>query len=439
MNDCLGREYHEATKHSWLSVRQNPGRLDWENQPASMKFYPDDLPRIKLSKAYKAHTFIYHIGGITAKKSYPGVTYYLRTNPSAGALYPNELYFQARGVEGFADGIYHFEVGTSSAVRLVGIGDGEGLEPLLGERRAMRGLLFFVSAVWYRSAWKYRDRAYRYCLLDAGHMLGGIEAGAYLYGHAWRIAYGIDLAGLGRFFGFKEEEGFLSAAICAVPDRAREVRVPDATPPRTDPLGGVPAVTNPLIAQAYRRTMAPHGCRKEPRFPELSYHKEAWEEAILRRRSIREFPKEPISKGHYETLGKALRLPIPSDCDASLRLYAVVNRVEGLPPGIYRGNECLKRGDFAQKAGYLCLEQRLGSDSAVTYFLLSDACDYRALYQKAGHLGQRLYLVSEYLGLGCSGIGAYYDDEVRAFLKDDGMVLYALAVGKKEPNSTERC
>ncbi|WP_456451302.1 nitroreductase family protein [Hydrogenimonas sp.] len=429
MNDCSGREYHEATKHSWLSVRQNPHRLDWENQPASMKFYPEDLPRVKLSKAYQAHTFVYHIGGITAKKSYPGVEYYLRTNPSAGALYPNELYFQARGVEGFGDGIYHFEVGSSSAVRLCGIGEEEGIEPLLGLRHGMRGLLFMVSAVWYRSAWKYRDRAFRYCLLDAGHILGAIEAGAYLYGHAWRIAYGIDLEGLGRFFGFGEEEWFLAAAICAVPKRDRSVKIPGVSMPRTDPLGGVEAEPYPLIARTYRETMRLRGCKKEPRFPAFFFHEAAWEEAIQRRRSIREFSKKPISKAQFEAIMEIVNLPVPSDCDEPLAIYAILNRVSDVPIGIYYNGRLVKSGDFAQKAGYLCLEQRLGSESAVTFFILGRGCNYRALCQKAGLLGHRIYLVSEYLGLGCSGIGAYYDDEVREFLEDDGMVLYALAVG----------
>ncbi|WP_321314830.1 hypothetical protein [Halarcobacter sp.] len=41
-----------------------------------------------------------------------------------------------------------------------------------------------------------------------------------------------------------------------------------------------------------------------------------------------------------------------------------------------------------------------------------------------------MYLASNYLGIGCSGIGAYYDDEVCEFLGEYTQGLYALAIGK---------
>ncbi|RUM43645.1 MAG: dehydrogenase [Hydrogenimonas sp.] len=428
MNNCSGHEYHEATKHSWLSVRQYPNRLDWDNQPASLKFYPSTYPHTPLTKAFPAHNLIYHIGGITAKKSYPGVEYYLRTNPSAGALYPNEVYFQARGVDGFEDGIYHFEVGSSSAVLLQPLNPNEGLEPFLKLRHPMRGLLFFISSPWYRSAWKYKNRAYRYCLLDAGHLLGTIDAGSYLYDHAYRIAYNIDLEGLNHFFGFGREEFFLSAAILAVPEEG-EVEIPKQTLVQSDPTGGV-FEPNPLIERTYQETIPLQGCHAEPRFRKFMFHKSAWEEAILKRRSIREFSKQPITKAQFEAVMEIVNQPIPSDCDEPITIYAVINRVIGMPLGIYKDGTLLKSGDFSQKAGYLCLEQRLGSESAVTFFLLSNGCNYRALYQKAGIIGHRIYLASEYLGIGCSGIGAYYDNEVCEFLDDPHMVLYALAIGQ---------
>ncbi len=127
----------------------------------------------------------------------------------------------------------------------------------------------------------------------------------------------------------------------------------------------------------------------------------------------------------------AIHQPILCDCDEDVSVYMVLNRVLDMPLGLYKDGAYIKYGDFARKAGYLCLEQySLSQQGAVAFFLTSKAKNYQALYQKAGIIGHRLYVASLYLGIGCSGIGAYYDDEVNAFVGNDEMVLYALAIGK---------
>ena len=205
------------------------------------------------------------------------------------------------------------------------------------------------------------------------------------------------------------------------------VKVPDTAIINADATGVFEPVS--LIEAAYRDSMKLKGCEKEPGYPKFTFDKRRWEEAILKRRSIREFSKKAVSAAQFETIMNHLTQPVPSDCDEPVQIYAVINRVEGMQSGIRHEGGFVKVGDFSERAGYLCLEQRLGSDSAVTIFLLSNGCNYRALYQKAGVIGHRAYLVSEYLGLGCSGIGAYYDDDVNRFLEAKGMVLYALAIG----------
>ena len=184
--------YHAATKHSYNSVRTNPNRLEWEDQPSTYKNYPNSYKKNKLDLENVEDHFLYHIAGLTAKKSYPSGEYYLRINPSAGALYPNELYFQVRGVEGRDDGIYHYEVSSASVTLLKSINAQEGLEPYFGYSSAMQGYLFLVSAIYYRSGWKYKNRAFRYCLLDAGHLLGSIEASALLRQESVQINYAIE-------------------------------------------------------------------------------------------------------------------------------------------------------------------------------------------------------------------------------------------------------
>jgi hypothetical protein len=89
----------------------------------------------------------------------------------------------------------------------------------------------------------------------------------------------------------------------------------------------------------------------------------------------------------------------------------------------------VKAGDFSDRAGYLCINQAIARDSAITLFFGSNYKNYQTALQLAGFIGQRLYLVSQYLEIEWSGIGAYYDDETQDFLGTDRDILYAMAIG----------
>lgn len=421
--------YHNATKHSYNSVRTNPNELSWEDQPRTYKNYPDSYHKSKIDLDKSEDNFLYHIAGLTAKKTYPSGEYYLRINPSAGALYPNELYFQARGVEGIENGIYHYEVSTSSLTLLQGIGDEEGIEPYLGFKMAMKGYLFLVSAVYYRSSWKYKNRALRYCLLDAGHMLGSIEASALLKDCAVGMLYTIDREKLNLMFGFEGREWMLSGCAMAVPLLGQEVNAIEFLLPYVD--GSRSFEPNALIEQGYTETMRMVGCKRENELPQFGYKPLRLKETLFTRRSQRGFEGGAITKAQFNYIIDAIHQPIPSDCDEDVSVYIVVNRVLDMPLGLYKDGIYIKYGDFARKAGYLSLEQySLSQQGALAFFLTSKAKNYQGLYQKAGIIGHRLYVASLYLGIGCSGIGAYYDDEVNEFVGNHEMVLYALAIGK---------
>ncbi len=420
--------YHANTKHSYNSVRTNPNQMDWKDQPHTYKNYPNRYTKTKIDLDNEEDNFLYHIAGISAKKTYPSGEYYLRINPSAGALYPNELYFQMRGVEGKVDGIYHYEVSTASLKLLQAINDSEGLEPYFGYSTQMKGYLFLVSAVYYRSSWKYKNRAFRYCLLDAGHLLGSIEAAALLKEESIRIAYRIEREKLNRMFGFEDREWFLAGAVMA------EVIENSSVAPLEFELPYVDASKtfekNPLIEQAYEESSHLKECHGEENIPLFTYHRTKLQDTLLHRRSQRGFNAEAITKGQFNYIMDAIHQPIPSDCDEGISIYMVLNRVLDMPLGLYKEGEYIKHGDFARHAGYLSLEQySLSEQGAVAFFITSKSQNYQALYQKAGVIGHRLYVASLYLGIGCSGIGAYYDDEVNTFVDNDEMVLYALAIG----------
>ena len=425
--------YHQNTKHSYFSVRNNPNRVDWNNPPNRFKNYPDSYKRIALDSSNENYNFLYLISGITAKKTYPGIEYYLRVNPSAGALYPNEVYFQVRNVDGFEDGIYHLEVVTSSAVKLQKIELNQGVETLLGLDFSVDGFIFFISSLYFRSSWKYKNRAFRYCLLDAGHLLGSMEASSYLFDKEFEILYDFPKQKLNDFFCFDEKEFF--TAVCLVgtkkDDKKESFSLTLSTLDGSSYEEGKISffVKNELIEKAYEDTLEIKNKKSETKKALFNFQKQRFKDIIFKRRSIREFTKQSISKVQFEAILNVLNQPITNDCDEEVDIFYTINRVEGLQIGLYKNGLLLKNGDFSSKAGYLCLEQELGKDSAVTFFLTTKSKNYQEAYQKAGIIGHRLYLASNYLDIGCSGIGAYYDDEVCEFLQEQTMVLYALAIG----------
>ncbi|RXJ86653.1 SagB family peptide dehydrogenase [Arcobacter sp. CECT 8985] len=417
-------DYHLKTKHSYFSIRNYPNRLSWDNQPIVFKTY-DMYEKYELNIDNSMHGFLYYIAGLNAKKSYPGVEYYLRMNPSAGALYPNEIYFQSRNNENIKDGVYHLDIVSMSMTLLSSIKD-EGLEKDIGLDTKVDGFIFFISSLYYRSSWKYKNRAFRYCLLDGGHILGSLEASCYLYDKNYEIIYDFDKKSLNNKFNFKNEEFFQSCVIVGTKTDAEVISF-DLNINNVD--GTYFFEPNEIIEKAYNDSLQIINAKRQEEKPYFYYDKEAFKDIIFKRRSIRGFSKQAIKKEEFFKILDILNEKITSDCDEEIDIYCVINRVKSMPLGLFKGLEYIKKGDFQNQAGYLCLEQDLGKDSAVTFFITSKGKNYQALYQKAGIIGHRLYLAANYLGYGCSGIGAYYDDEVCTFLEDNTMVLYALAIG----------
>ena len=101
-----------------------------------------------------------------------GTTQQLRAAPSAGALYPGEIYLGIRAVQGLKAGIYHYEVPEHSLARLSDDDCSEQLVRVCCEQQYAReaAVVVLISAVLERTTRKYGDRGYRYALLDIGHL-----------------------------------------------------------------------------------------------------------------------------------------------------------------------------------------------------------------------------------------------------------------------------
>lgn len=418
--------YHQSTVHTWQSVRTGTG-LDWSLQPEVFKIYPQEYAAFPWGNLQALQEFLELSCGLTSEKKYPGGSYFLRTNPSAGALYPCELYLQARKVPGLRDGIYHVEPQNRQIRLLYALGEDEGMEGYWPQPGCVDGLIFLLSAIYYRSSWKYGHRALRYCLLDAGHLLGGIEAAACCQHRRCQMITRFKRQQVQTDFGFCTKELPLAMVACGELER-KTVSRPAMHLPFVNGSGSF--VQDSSIEKAF--TTICDGPDSPDAGSPFSWPVEAavLSAAIRQRRSIRSFSGRLIRQAEYNAVRTAALEASAMDCDETIDLYSVVHRVDGMESGIYLHDDCLRTGDFSTMAGYLCLEQALGADSGATLFLVSNSEKYLPSMLKAGLIGQRIYLAAGLMKMGCSGIGAFYDLEVAAFLETNGMVLYALAIGR---------
>ena len=434
-------KYHIATKHSVISVQIDPNYVDARTQPTAFKRYPHFFRRFPFDPNHSLHQFLSLTSAITEQKQYrDGCTHLLRVQPSAGALYPTELYVQIRGVKGTIDGIYHLEPDTNTLVLIYELID-DGIEGYLPDHRPIKGCILIVSCVYFRSSWKYKNRSLRYCFLDSGHHLGAVEAAAYASDAAYQLLFDFDHTALNNDLGFGTQEFVTGMVVVGeAKDRPtkkpiRRLRSPLPIVAGTDyfePNHFIEAAYQDLLLGAEAVSPAQIPPPQKPLFPIVPTQ---WRQAIQTRRSARRFYPHPVSHSAFLTVCKALQSPLPCRHTDVLDIYAVVHRVTGMQTGIYRGpfddpSMCLKSGDFQTQTGHLCLDQAIARDSAWVFFIVSRYSNYGVALQQAGLVGQRIYLAATALNLGCSGIGAFYDDETQAFLDTDSQILYAIAIGQ---------
>lgn len=456
-SSIIPNEYHEATKHSVLSVQLDPNYVDASTQPSVFKKYPKFFRRFPLDLSRSIDQFLSLTSAITFQKQYRETIHALRVQPSAGALYPTELYVQLRHIPGWLDGIYHLEPDRSCLTLIYELID-DGLEGYFSDTRMITGCIFLMSCVYFRSSWKYKNRSLRYCFLDSGHHLGAVEAAAQVRNSAYQLQFDFDQLALNEDLGFEHQEFTTAAVIVGEPKEkpVRRLRLPLAFVPGTDYFE-----PNRLIEAGYKQTLSATPQPQPLDQPEFLFEPARFLQSIQRRRSARRFDPSPIRNDAFQTIQAVLQQPIPSEYPIAFHIYAVVHRVMGMEPGVYRlgqarGDQAdlpskqtdlakpglnpprlhyLKSGHFCEQTQHLCINQAIARDSAVVFFVVSrrhgvQDYNYRVALQQAGFVGQRLYLAATYLNLGCSGIGAFYDDETQAFLETDQDILYALAVGQ---------
>lgn len=492
--------YHAATKYTAEALRQAGRSLDWSKQPPTFKAYPQaeevDLRRYmptgapvaddselerwrhavapeERSLAELAH-LLYFTNGVTAVVPQGQEPFLMRAAPSAGGLYPTELYVVAKGGGALPAGIYHYQVRQHSLAKLYGGEPWRALSSACFDHPALAEAqeAVVLTGLFARSAWRYEDRAYRRVLLDTGHVLGNLLAFGWSMGWASSPLVSFADQALAELLGLElGEEGPL--AVVALHPSPQALPPGDTLPGPRGPLeasrpgerlrqmhlaGALPA--GPAPAQAAQggppplpRFGAPVALPKAPLdwSPGLGM-------AILRRRSTRHFSGEGFglrdlaamlghAYGQAPGPGEVAAAPCPALAVAPwIETYVVVHEVEGLEPGCYRYDpeaHSLLQVRFTalrREAHHLALGQALAASCAaivvhaaqldLAVARLGDRA-YRHLHLDAGHLGQRLNLAAIALELGASGIGGFFDDEVNDLLglPPSEAVLYLTTLG----------
>lgn len=186
------------------------------------------------------------------------------------------------------------------------------------------------------------------------------------------------------------------------------------------------------------------------------------EEALLLRRSVRDFVTQSISindlsqilwacYGLSSGIRKLKTTPsagatYPLDIYVAVKESSVrVSDVEFLDAGIYRYDperhslRLVKKGDYSRFLMDACLSQRWVRDAVFNLILVAvfeRTTSYygdrgmRYVWIEVGHAAQNVYLEAVALGLGCVAIGAYYDDKVAEIVgAKEGIPAYVLSIG----------
>ena len=194
--------YHETTKHHFNRFARSAGHLDWATQPDPFRRYagasPVPLSREPLALAvpydalYDSSAPVLPVDfdsvsellrcsmGLSAWKQYQSTRWALRVNPSSGNLHPTEAYIVWNGA------VCHYAPREHALEQRCVVG--RGFSPGVGRvppDPAEQYLLVGFSSIFWREAWKYGERAFRYCQHDLGHALGALRLSAARFG--WHV------------------------------------------------------------------------------------------------------------------------------------------------------------------------------------------------------------------------------------------------------------
>jgi SagB-type dehydrogenase family enzyme len=442
-------KYHEATKHSYWSIRSNPHFLDWANRPLPFKIYqtieplplPRDVPQTGVAALsaiaqplpprcgevapdlQDLARILYFSAGITKQRKHSGGEIYFRAAACTGALYEIELYVVTGDLKGLDAGVYHFNPADVS-LRLLRKGDFRGnlarataLRPTVARAPAT----ILCTGTYWRNAWKYGARTYRHFGWDHGTLLANMLVVSAASGLPAEIVLGFVDAQVNHLLDLDTRR---EVSWCLVPiGRTSESSLPDPRDTLAIDLETIPLskheIEYPAMLEMHDASSleseeeVAHWCGKQPvsasyataseavwlkPLPEQEEPKDTVEQVILRRGSSRKFDAtKSITLAELSTILDSATRGTPADFlespGAQLNdIYLIISAVQGLRPGAYffrrqqNALELLKEGEFRAEAYHLGLDQQLPADACVDVFFLADL---NRILERCGNRGYR--------------------------------------------------
>lgn len=221
--------YHQRSSHAQGRYARALGFLDWDNQPSPFRrfegaplvemprpapldaaygqaFNPGARPAAELD-ATSLSSFLYHALALSAWKSIPEARWSLRVNPSSGNLHPTEGWLLLPALDGLHTGpaLWHYAPKEHGLERRADW-DAAAFDALAGWLPA-GGFGVALSSIPWREAWKYGERAFRYCQHDVGHALGALSLSATLHGWTLVTSRSVGDEALARLLGTDRPDG----------------------------------------------------------------------------------------------------------------------------------------------------------------------------------------------------------------------------------------
>ena len=514
VNDIIA--YHDRTKHHPERYARGPGGLDWATQPDPFRRFAGS-PVLKLPLTVRDDTppaaILFGTGttpprpftldtlglffelslGLSARKEIPGMSWYLRMNPSSGNLHPTEAYavLPAREWLPGGAGVYHYAPLAHALEQRARQSPGAGPDAA--------GFCVGLTSITWREAWKYGERAFRYCQHDVGHALAALRYAAAALGWRVELLPEWDDAQLARLLGLDRPEDFADAEretpelLVMVNTTAEPAPSPVADAPiewfgRANRLSrshvGWPVIDEAIAVSERGPTTDQSIIHKSinpacwlPPAPPVCSHSSG--QLIRQRRSAVDFDgvtsmtREKFLAILDTTLPRASSPPFDAwPFPPRLHMVLFVHRVTGLEPGMYlwlrepADEKALRhifrnihdwevpadltfavplrrlgRGDLRDFARTLSCQQDIAADGAFSLGMLArfepvlrerGASAWRELFWESGIIGQALYLAAEAAGVRGTGIGCYFDDVLHRALGltgHDWQSLYHFTIG----------